>query len=62
MTGKLLRESKMERVTHSLMVGDSLHLGNMNRHKIPIKDIVTNDGDFDYIPNITVWKPEDVIQ
>lgn len=60
-TGKLLRESKKERVTHGLMVGDSLHLCNMNRCAAPICNIVTNDGDFNHITNIVVWEPMDVV-
>jgi len=60
-TGKLLRESKKERVTHGLMVGDSLHLCNMNRCAVPICNIVTNDGDFNHIANIVVWEPLDVV-
>ena len=60
-TGKLLRESKKERVTHGLMVGDSLHLCNMNRCAVPISNIVTHDSDFNHVANIVVWKPLDVI-
>lgn len=60
-TGKLLRESKKERVTHGLMVGDSLHLCNMNRCLAPIQNIVTHDGDFNHIPGIVVWEPLDVV-
>ena len=60
-TGKLLRESKRERVTHGLMVGDSLHLCNMNRCAVPICDIVTHDGDFNHIANIVVWEPMDIV-
>lgn len=60
-TGKLLKDSKRERLAYGLMVGDSLHLCNMNRCSSHISDIVTYDGDFNHINNITVWKPMDVI-
>ena len=33
---KMLIETKVERIVHGLMTGDSLHLGNMNRHSIPL--------------------------
>ena len=58
---KLLVETKAERNTHGLMTGDSLHLGNMNRHVPLIKDIATYDGDFGHIPGLVVWRPMDVI-
>jgi predicted nucleic acid-binding protein len=58
---KLLIETFKERHDHGLMTGDSIHLGNMNRFKNRIRDIVTHDGDFLHIPNITVWTPMDVV-
>lgn len=58
---KLLVDSKEERAAHGLMTGDSLHLGNMNRHAPVIRDIATYDGDFTHIASLTVWKPMDVI-
>jgi len=60
-TGKLLRESKKERLAHGLMVGDSLHLCNMNRCAVPICNIVTRDGDFNHVANVVVWEPLDVV-
>jgi predicted nucleic acid-binding protein len=60
-TSKLLVDTKVERTTHGLMTGDSLHMGNMNHHSTPIRDIVTYDGDFVHIPNINVWAPMDVV-
>lgn len=60
-TGKRLRESKKERMTHGLMVGDSLHLCNMNRCAVPLCDIVTHDGDFNHVADIVVWEPMDVV-
>lgn len=57
----LLIETKVERATHGLLTGDSLHLGNMNRHSLPLQDIVTHDGDFGHIPDLTVWELMDVI-
>jgi hypothetical protein len=58
---KMLIETKVERIAHGLMTGDSLHLGNMNRHSIPLRDIVTHYSDFAYIANLTIWEPMDVI-
>jgi predicted nucleic acid-binding protein len=58
---KTLVETRVERTTHGLMTGDSLHMGTMNRHPIPLQDIVTYDGDFAHIPGLTVWEPMDVI-
>lgn len=60
-TRMLLVETKVERYNYGLMTGDSLHVGNMNRHAIHIQDIVTYDGDFNHIPALTVWTPMDVI-
>lgn len=57
---KILVETKTERTAHGLMTGDSLHLGNMNRHSTPLQDIVTHDSDFAHIPSLTVWEPLDV--
>lgn len=60
-TRKLLVESKVERQNHGLMTGDSLHVGNMNRHSAPILNIATKDGDFAHINGLTVWEPMDVV-
>jgi predicted nucleic acid-binding protein len=60
-TEKLLVDTKAERIAHALLTGDSIHLGNMNRHNQPIGHIVTYDGDFKHIPGLTVWEPMDVI-
>ena len=64
---RLLRETKFERTTYGLMTGDSIHLGTMNRCRVarrkePVRDIVTQDGDFALIAGLTVWRPEDVIR
>ena len=56
----LLRTTKYERQTWHLMAGDSIHLGTMNRYKIPIQHIATHDNDFDHIPGLTIWKPLDI--
>jgi len=65
-TEKLLVETRYERETYCLMTGDSLHVGSMNRRvlgrrKYPLRDIVTHDGDFATIPDLTVWQPGDVV-
>lgn len=60
-TRKLLVESKAERQNHGLMTGDSLHLGNMNRHSAPIVNIATRDNDFRHINALTVWEPMDIV-
>ena len=59
-TRRLLVSTKKERSSLGLMTGDSLHLGNMNRYKIPLRNIVTRDGDFAHCPGITVWQPLDI--
>jgi predicted nucleic acid-binding protein len=58
---KVLVDTKQERATYGLMTGDSLHLGNMNRHKPILQDIATYDGDFEHIAGVNVWKPVDVV-
>jgi len=58
---KTLVETKVERTTQGLMTGDSIHLGNMNRHVPPVSDIATYDGDFAHIATVNVWSPTDVI-
>jgi predicted nucleic acid-binding protein len=58
---RLLITTKMERMSYGLLTGDSLHLGTMNREKVPLKDIATHDGDFSHISGLTVWTPMDVI-
>ena len=60
-TKKLLVETKLERTTHGLMTNDSLHLGTMIRGAATVSNIATHDGDFIHIPDITVWRPADVI-
>jgi predicted nucleic acid-binding protein len=40
----------------SLLSNDAFHLLTMQY--LSIKDIVTNDGDFEKIAGIKVWKPE----
>jgi len=50
-----------KRATLGLMAGDSLHLGSMNRHNPIIPNLATNDGDFDHVAAVTVWKPMDVV-
>jgi len=59
-TETLLVETKTERAAFGLMTGDSIHLGNMNRHSAPLTNLVTFDGDFEHIPGLNVWKPMDV--
>lgn|ERR1019366_5876344 len=59
-TAKILAETKNERSQHGLMTGDSLHLGNMNRHTPQLQNIATYDGDFAHIAGLTVWSPMDV--
>lgn len=58
---KHLINSKLERANHGLMTNDSIHLHNMRNHSVLINDIVTHDGDFHHISDVTVWQPQDVI-
>ncbi len=60
-SARLLVETKVERAAQGLMTNDSLHLGNMNRYANVLRDIVTRDGDFEHVPNLLVWEPQDVI-
>lgn len=60
-TRRLLIDTKAERQQHGLMTGDSLHVGNMNRHATPIVNIATKDGDFGHINGLMVWEPMDVV-
>lgn len=34
----------------------------MNYHSIPLRNIVTEDGDFAHIADVTMWKPVDVVR
>jgi predicted nucleic acid-binding protein len=61
-TKNILVDTKIERAAYGLMTGDSLHLGNMNRHTPAVRHIATHDGDFAHVPGLTVWKPMDVIR
>ena len=65
-TTKLMVDTRVERATHALLTGDSLHIGSMNYHQVkrkstPLRDLVTNDRDFAAIHGITVWEPTDVV-
>lgn len=60
-TGKRLKESKSERASYGLLVGDSIHLHCMNCCPSHISNIATYDGDFEHIPNVIVWKPTDIV-
>lgn len=57
---KLLVETKKERMDYYLMTGDSLHIGSMQRRRSPLRHIATYDGDFANIPELTVWRPNDI--
>lgn len=57
---KMFIDTKRERTDYGLMTNDSLHLGSMLRHSVPITNIATKDGDFAHIPGIEVWEPLDI--
>ncbi len=57
---KMFIETKSERQAYGLMTNDSLHLGSMLRHSVPIANIATKDADFAHIPGIDVWEPLDI--
>jgi len=61
-TPKLIVETYTERQQYGLLTTDSIHVGNMNRHRVPIVNIATYDGDFEHIDGLTMWKPMDVMQ
>lgn len=46
------------RLSHGLFVNDSLNLASAT--ELQISDIVTNDMDFNRVPNIVVWSPTDI--
>jgi predicted nucleic acid-binding protein len=46
------------RTSHGLFVNDSLNLACAQGYGI--SDIVTNDTDFNRVPNIVVWNPTDI--
>lgn len=66
MNENLLKDTKRERNKYYLMVGDSLHLGTMNRRRVKnrevsLQHIVTHDKDFIFVPDLTIWKPFDIV-
>ncbi|HVB22109.1 MAG TPA: type II toxin-antitoxin system VapC family toxin [Ktedonobacteraceae bacterium] len=66
MNENLLKDTIRERKKYYLMVGDSLHLGTMNRRRVknrevPLQHIVTHDKDFMFVPDLTIWKPFDIV-
>ncbi len=46
------------RLSHGLFVNDSINLASAA--ELQITDIVTNDSDFNRVPNIVVWSPTDI--
>jgi len=60
-TKSLLINTQYERSAFGLLTNDSLHLGTMLRHRVPIAHVATRDGDFGHVHNLTVWVPQDVI-
>ncbi|HEU0001050.1 MAG TPA: hypothetical protein VFQ36_09140 [Ktedonobacteraceae bacterium] len=52
-------------IFHFHFQGKSTHPGCMNRcilhrHKVPLSNIATMDGDFASIPGVIVWKPDEI--
>jgi predicted nucleic acid-binding protein len=60
MNRELVIETKLERVVYGMMTSESLQLGNMNRCKPMLTNIVSTSSEFEHIQGITVWKPMDV--
>lgn len=58
-TQTLLVRSQSIRRSHGVMTNDSLNLTCMKSRELDY--LVTTDGDFERIPEITVWKPMDLI-
>lgn len=52
---QLLREASGLAVLHGLLTNDALIVALMHRHGLIY--LVTNDDDFDRVPDITIWKP-----
>jgi predicted nucleic acid-binding protein len=51
----LLRQGMRLSAAYGLLTGDALIVALMQRHGLT--HLVTNDDDFDGIPDLTVWKP-----
>lgn len=58
---KTIIDSVSERHAYGLMASDSVHVHTMENHRIKLSNIATQDGDFEHIPTMTVWKPLDVL-
>ena len=51
----LLRQAMRLSAAHGLLTGDAMIVALMQRHGLT--NLVTNDDDFDAVPNVTIWKP-----
>ena len=54
----LLHSAQTVRSSHGLLTNDSLILATMN--ECGIDCLATRDGDFDHVPQLTVFKPTDI--
>ena len=54
----LLHSAQTVRSSHGLLTNDSLILATMN--ECGIDYLATRDGDFDHVPQLTVFKPTDI--
>lgn len=61
LTRQTFISTRAERIQYGLLTSDSLHLGTMNYHNVPLRNIVTEDGDFSHIAGVTMWEPMDVV-
>jgi predicted nucleic acid-binding protein len=52
---QLLRNATRIAVQHGLFTNDAMIIALKQRHQLT--HLVSNDGDFDRVPGITVWKP-----
>jgi predicted nucleic acid-binding protein len=52
---QLLRQVSRLAVAHSLLTNDALIVALMQRHRLA--HLVTNDDDFNRVPDMTIWKP-----
>lgn len=57
-TPQIIQISHHLRLSYGLLVNDSINLASA--FELQITDIVTNDSDFNRVPNITVWEPTDI--
>ncbi len=57
-TSPIIRISHHLRLAYGLLVNDSINVASAL--EVQLSNIVTNDADFNRVPNLTVWSPTDI--